>query len=256
MALLKVSGLAKSFGGVKAVSDLSFAVAPNQIKAIIGPNGAGKTTVFNLLCGVFAADAGTVEFAGRNISSLAPYVRARLGVGRTFQNTLLFDEMSVEENVMAATEAGLRLNAFAYLFRWPAVARAERQRREIAAEALKLVGLQDKARDPAGNLPAGERRLLEIARALGTRPEIVLLDEPAAGLNNAETDRLKHAIRAIRDRSITVLLVEHDMGLVMEICDEIVVLDQGAKIAEGPPLLIQEDDRVIEAYLGRPADNA
>jgi branched-chain amino acid transport system ATP-binding protein len=252
--LLKVSALAKSFGGVAAVADLTFSVSSEQIKAIIGPNGAGKTTVFNLLSGVFSADSGTIELNGKDIGKLAPHARARAGMGRTFQNTLLFDEMSVVENVMVATEAGLRLSAFSYLFRLPAVARAEKQRREIAFAALKLAGLDAKAAELAGNLPAGERRLLEIARALATRPEIVLLDEPAAGLNNAETDRLKHAIRAIRDQGITVLLVEHDMGLVMDICDEIVVLDQGIKIAEGPPLLIQEDDRVIEAYLGRATD--
>ena len=254
MALLNVEKLTKSFGGVSAVRDLTFSVATQQIKSIIGPNGAGKTTVFNVVSGILKADAGRVEFKNRNIVRLKPHTRARFGLSRTFQNTMLFDDMSVEENVMVASEATTRLSVATYLLRLPAVSRTERERRSAAQEALKTVGLADKAGELAGNLPAGERRLLEIARALGTGPELVLLDEPAAGLNNAETDKLKHAIRAIRDEGITVLLVEHDMGLVMDVSDEIVVLDQGEKIAEGPPLLIQEDERVIEAYLGSTDD--
>ncbi len=250
MSLLKVEGLAKSFGGVAAVQDLTFSVSAGQIKSVIGPNGAGKTTVFNLVSGVLKADAGRVIFKDRELGTLKSHKRARLGLSRTFQNTLLFDEMTVEENVMVASEAHTRLSVMTYLLRLPAVWRTERERRETAREALKIVGLGEKSREEAGNLPAGERRLLEIARALAATPELVMLDEPAAGLNNAETDLLKTAIRKIRDQGITVLLVEHDMGLVMDVSDEIVVLDQGEKIAEGPPLLIQEDDRVIEAYLG------
>jgi ABC-type branched-subunit amino acid transport system ATPase component len=250
VALLRVDRLSKSFGGVSAVRDLTFSVSPEQIKSLIGPNGAGKTTVFNLISGVLKADAGAVMFGERELGSIKPHKRARLGLSRTFQNTLLFDEMTVEENAMVASEAHTRLSVFTYILRLPAVRRTEKERRATAREALKVVGLEDKAEEEAGNLPAGERRLLEIARALAATPRLVMLDEPAAGLNNAETGMLKNAIRKIRDQGITVLLVEHDMGLVMDISDEIVVLDQGEKIAEGPPLLIQEDERVIEAYLG------
>lgn len=250
MALLKVESLAKSFGGVTAVQDLTFSVSAGQIKSVIGPNGAGKTTVFNLISGILKADAGRIEFKGNELGTIKPHKRARLGLSRTFQNTLLFDEMTVEENAMVASEAHTRLSVWTYLLRLPAVFRTEKERQETARKALKIVGLDEKSREEAGNLPAGERRLLEIARALAATPELIMLDEPAAGLNNAETDRLKAAIRKIRDQGITVLLVEHDMGLVMDVSEEIVVLDQGEKIAEGPPLLIQEDERVIEAYLG------
>lgn len=250
MALLAVDSLTKRFGGVVAVNDLTFSVAAGQIKAVIGPNGAGKTTVFNLLSGSEKADGGNVIFDGRELIGLKPHQIAALGVSRTFQQSLIFERMTVIENVMVAREARLKHGFLPYLVRWPSIRASEHSTRAWATVSLKLVGLDERAGQAAGNLPAGDRHLLEIARALASGPQIILLDEPAAGLSSAETQGLAHIIKRIKGDGTTVLLVEHDMGLVMEISDEIVVLDNGVKIAEGPPYLIREDERVIEAYLG------
>ncbi len=254
MALLRVSNLTKSFGGVVAIDDVTFSVYPGQIKAIIGPNGAGKTTVFNLLSGIIRPQSGKMIFSNRNITNLRPHRIASLGLGRTFQNTLLFERMSVIENVMVARETKVKNSFFTYLLRLPKSFSTEKDIKEKAFKALKLVGMEKRQNETAGNLPPGDRHLLEIARALATEPQIILLDEPAAGLNRKETEHLSSIIYKMRDQGVTVLLVEHDMGLVMEISDEIVVLDHGRKIAEGPPLLIREDEKVIEAYLGSEVD--
>jgi branched-chain amino acid transport system ATP-binding protein len=250
MSLLQVRGITKRFGGLTAVDNVSFDVHPETIKALIGPNGAGKSTLFNTLTGFGLADEGSVLLDGKEIVSASAREVVRLGVARTFQNTQLFDEMSALENVMVGAQARQPRGFISSALRLPSAVAEERFAREEAGRLLRLIGIDAWAQTTAMDLPAGIRRLVEIARALATSPRLLLLDEPAAGLNGPETDELVHTLRRVRDSGVTVLVVEHDMGLVMDVSDEIVVLDRGRKIAEGPPLLIQKDPAVIAAYLG------
>jgi branched-chain amino acid transport system ATP-binding protein len=250
MSLLHVRGITKRFGGLTAVDDVSFEVYEGTIKALIGPNGAGKSTLFNALTGFGRADEGSVLLDGRDISRASARSVVRRGVARTFQNTQLFDRMNALENVMVGAQARQPHGFFSAALRLPVAHNEERAAREEAGRLLRLIGIEEWSETLALDLPAGIRRLVEIARALATGPRLLLLDEPAAGLNGAETAELVHTLRRVRDSGVTVLVVEHDMGLVMDISDEIVVLDRGRKIAEGPPLLIQKDPAVIAAYLG------
>jgi len=256
MALLKIEKLTKAYGGLVAVDKANFAIYDGQIKALIGPNGAGKTTIFNLITGVDKADTGSIYLKERALSGLKPHQIATLGISRTFQNVQLFGDMTVLENIMVGRHPRTRGGFVASALRLPLVGREEAAIFEDAYRIIKFIGLKERANNLARNLSHGERRLLEIARALATEPELILLDEPAAGLNDQETEELAGLIYKIRDKGITVFLVEHNMGLVMEVSDEVVVLDHGKKIAEGPPLLIQEDEQVIEAYLGREIKHA
>jgi branched-chain amino acid transport system ATP-binding protein len=250
MALLSVENVSKRFGGLDALKDVTFAVHQGQIKALIGPNGAGKTTLFNLVSGSYRPSAGRVLFAGVDVAGKPPHRICRMGVGRTFQHSLVFEEMSVAENVAVGRYVRTRAGVLAAGLTLPVHRREEGDTKKAAHEALRRVGLDHKADEPAENLPMGERHLLEIARSLASEPELLLLDEPAAGLNDEETARLAETVRKIRDEGVTVLLVEHDMTFVMDISDEVVVLDYGRKIAEGPPIMIQDNEEVIKAYLG------
>jgi len=250
MALLSVENISKHFGGLDALSDVTFAVHRDQIKALIGPNGAGKTTLFNVISGSYQPEKGRVTFAGSELTRRSPHRICRMGVGRTFQHSLVFDDMTVLDNVAVGRYTRTKAGVLAGALTLPVHRREERETVRAAHEALRRVSLDHKAAELAGNLPMGERHLLEIARALASEPRLLLLDEPAAGLNDEETARLGETVRRIRTEGVTVLLVEHDMTFVMDISDEVVVLDYGRKIAEGPPIMIQDNEEVIKAYLG------
>jgi branched-chain amino acid transport system ATP-binding protein len=255
MSLLSVKGVTKRFGGLTAVAEVSFDVFEGTIKALIGPNGAGKSTLFNTLTGFERPDEGSVVFEGAELVGRNPRDVVRAGLARTFQNTQLFDQMSALENVMVGAQAHQRAGFAAAALRLPSANADDRVAAAEAARLMRLIGIDEWAQTPAADLPSGIRRLLEIARALATQPRLLLLDEPAAGLNAAETAELVHTLYRVRDSGITVLVVEHDMGLVMEVSDEIVVIDRGRKIAEGPPRMIQKDPVVIAAYLGEEVDD-
>jgi len=250
MPLLSVQAVSKRFGGLDALKDVTFGVYRDQIKALIGPNGAGKTTLFNIISGSYRPSEGRVVFADVDVAGQAPHRICRLGIGRTFQQSLVFDDMSVVENVAVGRYSRTKAGVLAAALTLPRHRREEAETFKAAHEALRRVGLDHVADEPAENLPMGERHLLEIARALASEPHLLLLDEPAAGLNDDETQRLADTVRKIRDEGVTVLLVEHDMTFVMDISDEVVVLDYGRKIAEGPPIMIQDNEEVIKAYLG------
>lgn len=248
--LLATKNLHRSFGGVHAVWDVTFNVSCGAIKAVIGPNGAGKTTLFNLIAGTLTPQQGEVLFRGRRITGRKPHAVAAMGIARTFQTTKLFGHMTVLENVMVGRHARTRSGFLAGMLNLPWTWREDRQTRDKAMAILENLGLASCAPETASNLSFGRQRLVEFARALATEPTLLLLDEPAAGLNIYETQELAELIQRIRDRGITCLIVEHDMSLVMNISDEVVVLDQGKKIAEGPPAAIQRNPDVIRIYLG------
>jgi len=250
MFILELKDISLAFGGLQALDGVSFAVAPGTVQAVIGPNGAGKTTLFNLITGFLSPQSGKVVFQGREIQGQPPHQVARLGIARTFQLVQLFDHMTLLENVMVGRHRLSRAGLLAGSLRLPWTRREEKSIREHALADLAFVGLAARANQPAAALPLGLKRLLEIARALAAEPALLLLDEPASGLDAVETERLQEMILALKDRGLTILLVEHDMGLTMEVADRIAVLNYGQLIATGTPREVQKNPEVIAAYLG------
>jgi len=248
--ILEMHDLGMRFGGVSALQGVEYSVPEGIIQAVIGPNGAGKTTLFNCISGMLEPTDGRIIFDGRAIVGLAPHRIAEAGIARTFQHVALFRKMSVLENVMLGRHPRSRSGFFATGLRWPGMRREEKLIREKAVEYLDLVGLAPCAEVEAGTLPLGKQKILEIARALATEPRIVLLDEPAGGLNMKETEELGELVQEIRGRGVTVMLVEHDMNLIMDISDRILVLHYGQVLASGTPAEIKDNSAVIEAYLG------
>ncbi len=251
MSLMEITNLNKSFGGLSAVLDFNFQIDKHELVGLIGPNGAGKTTVFNLITGVYKPDSGNIIFDGQDITGLAPYTICGRGLARTFQNIRLFNDLSVLDNVKIAAHKNVTYGLISTVLRTPGFFKGEKQIEEEALEYLEIFKLDNKRSELAKNLPYGEQRRLEIARAMATKPTLLILDEPAAGMNPQETRELMNLIEWIRQNfELTILLIEHDMSLVMGVCERIYVLDYGQIIAEGLPEEIRSNKEVIEAYLG------